>query len=119
MNSRASEQTSLGNNQMNASKSELREEWAEKVWLPLEFWMRMSRVSPRDFDVDRLKEVVSKLRRIPTFEAYREAAARHSQPPKLNPYPDVVALFRAPSSGEVLDHPFEFRRLLAQWQRET
>lgn len=47
---------------MKASKRALREGRAERVWLTLELWMVRSRLSPRNFDVEALEEVVSKVR---------------------------------------------------------
>jgi hypothetical protein len=103
---------------MKASKRELREEWAGKVWLTLELWMRMSHVSRRDFDVDTLEEVVSQVRRIPTFKAYRKAVTRRPERSKQRPDLKTVALFRAPLATRVPTRTLYLRRLLAQWQRE-
>ncbi|WMY11086.1 hypothetical protein [Paraburkholderia phenoliruptrix] len=104
---------------MKASKRELREEWAERVWPTLEFWMVRSRLSRRDFDVDALEEIVSKVRCIPTFKAYLKAMRRDSQKQVQTRYPHTAELFRAPLSMQVQANTRHFRRLLAQWQREA
>ena len=44
---------------MKASKSAPREESAEKALLASEFWMYISRLSRRDFNLETLEEVVS------------------------------------------------------------
>jgi hypothetical protein len=120
MNSLAPEETSIGSNHVKASKRELREEWAEKFWRTLEFWMLRSRLSRRDFNVDALEEVVSKVRSIPTFEAYLlKAMRRDSQKQAQKRYPHAPALFRAPPSTRVQAHTLHLRRLLTQWQREA
>jgi hypothetical protein len=104
---------------MKASKRELREEWAERVWLTLEFWMLRARVSRRDFDVDTLEEVVSQLRNIPTFKAYRKAVTRRPQRHGQRTYVYAATSFPAPLSARVQAHTLHLRRLLAQWRRES
>jgi len=103
---------------MKNSKRELREEWAGTVWPALEFWMLRSRVSRRDFDVDMLEDVVSNLRRIPTFKGYLKATRRDAQKPAQKRYPQAAALFRATLATRVPTHMLHLRRLLMQWQRE-
>ncbi|CAL8477055.1 conserved protein of unknown function (plasmid) [Caballeronia sp. S22] len=72
---------------MKASKRELREEWAERIWPTLEFWMLRSRISRRDFDVDALAEIVSKVRCMPACKGYLKALRRSSrdQPKSATP----------------------------------
>jgi hypothetical protein len=81
--------------------------------------MNRSRLSQRDFDVDTLEKVVSKIRSIPTFKAYRKAMRRDSQRRDPIPNPHAVASFYVPPSRHFLAHSLYFRRLLSQWQRET
>ncbi|SPB14787.1 hypothetical protein NOV72_02019 [Caballeronia novacaledonica] len=72
---------------MKSSKRELREEWAERVWPTLEFWMVRSRLSRRDFDVDALEEIVSKVRCIPTCMSaayWSDGSAKHFLPLSRN-----------------------------------
>ena len=118
MSSLVPKQTSVGVLKMKASKRELREEWAGTIWPTLEFWMLRSRVSRRDFDVDMLKDVVSNVRRIPTFKAYLKAMRRDIQKPAQKRYPQAAALFRASLATRVPNHTLHLRRLLMQWQRE-
>jgi hypothetical protein len=99
---------------MKASKRELREEWAETIWPTLEFWMLRSRASRREFDVDMLEDVVSSVRRIPTFKAYLKATRRDFQKPAKKRYPHAAEIFRASMATRVPTHALHLRRLSAQ-----
>ena len=100
-------------------REELREEWAERVWPTLEFWMVRSRLSRRDFDVDALEEIVSKVQCIPTFKAYLKAIRRDSQKQAQKRSPHAAAFFRAPPSRHAQANTLHLRYLFARWQRET
>jgi len=102
---------------MKLKKRELREEWAERVWLTLEIWMLRARISRRDFDVNMLEDVVSNVRRIPTFKAYLKATRRDFQKSAKKRYPHAAEIFRASMATRVPTHALHLRRLSAQWQR--
>lgn len=104
---------------MKASKRHLRDQWAQKVWFTLEFWMLRSRLSRRDLDIDALEEVVLKVRSIPTFKTFLKAAKRESRKKKQTPHLDAAASLYAPSSEQLLVRSLYLRHVSSQWKRET
>jgi hypothetical protein len=85
---------------MKVAKRELREEWAEKIWLTLEFWMLKSASGDAISTPTRWEGPFRTVARSPTFNAYRKVVTCRSQRTTQRPDPHAMSLFRVPPSRQ-------------------